>query len=913
MARIDIGSAGFAFIQDRSILPGYNFTNSSTNFAAGSHIFTLATGSSVFVDGTEQAYEGTNDFAGFIADFASKWTLQIDGVIRTDLAESGGLGLFLANGGSTGLGAGLTRVTVGSDGGIFGDTIGIQANTAFHLTNSGAITGDLYAILTRETQAFDAFGEQITGNLELIRAGGPRTITVINTADGIISGGQSAIFNDTLSALSVTNAGQISGGQRAVDFTSDPVSYTSTDAFGVGSYGRLSLTNAASGTINGGVVGAWLGSTVTNAGTINGTVEMVFLDRFMQDGRVDANRDGDFTDAGDLLMTDARLVGMTLTNSGVLNGFDQFYLEDDPDSIDPNVVIASQVAYEGRNMREVINNTATGVIYGQINLYGGQDSVTNAGLIVGLISTADDNDTVTNAATGVIESNYNNGSSDLAVHTGAGNDSFTNAGLVTGYVVMSGGNDTLGNTGTLENVNLDLMYDAAGDVNMTQGADGNDSAVLRASSVVNGALYLGFGNNTVTNAGRIAGDAIEFVENTRQIDAIIVGRAGNDALTNTGSILGAIDLGAGADRVINSGRILADFPNFADVANNPNALSLIDLGIGDDRMTNTGEIGEASAQFFANRKVASDLLFELLRIEDLNLGAAINMGAGADVLTNIAGRVSGKIYGHIAMGAGDDTLTGGAFNEIVSDEDGRDLYNLGAGADGVFLRSYDSFADTMIGGLGIDLVNFDLTQIDSTTDNGHIIDLANSRVIYQAASATDTVGGGHGIDVIREFEQVLGSDGDDFIFGGAANETLIGGDGDDVIAGGAGRDSLVGGDGADRFVFNLAAHSGAVRAARDTIADFNTAEGDKIVLNFDSNTRAGTSNAGTQFNFQFNEMNSVLWGDAGAIRAYYVGQSTVIEVDTNGDRRADFSVALQWSNGVPLNLVASDFVFGPLG
>lgn len=912
MARIDIGDLGFSWIQQESILPGFNFLD-DTNFGTGSHSFSVATGSAVYVDGTQQAFPGTNDFAGFIADFASSWTIQINGVIRTDLGDDGGLGLFLANGGSTGLGAGLTRVTVGSDGGIFGKAVGIQANTAFNLTNSGAITGDYYAIYTRETAAYDAFGDQTMGNLELGRVGGPRTITVTNTADGIISGGQSAILNDTLSALVVSNAGQITGGQRAVDFTGDSAEYTFTNAFGVGSYGRLTLTNAATGTIDGGIMGAWLGSSVTNAGTINGTVEMVFLDEFLENGRVDVNRDGDVTDAGDFLLADPRLVGMTLTNSGILNGFDQFYLEDDPLSDDPDAIIATQVAFDGSGMREVVNNTATGTIYGQINLYGGQDSVTNAGLIVGVIATDADNDTVTNAATGVIDSAYNNGVVDVAVHTGAGSDSFTNAGLVAGYVVMSDGNDTLSNTGTLENANLDLMFDDAGAVKMVQGADGNDSALLGNGGVMNGALYLGFGNNTVTNAGRIAGEAIEFVENGRQIDAVIVGRAGNDALSNTGSILGAVDLGAGADRVVNSGRILADALEFADVASNPNALSLIDLGLGNDSLTNSGEIGEVSALYSGNRKVASDLLFELLRLDDTNLGAAINMGAGDDVLTNIAGRVSGKIYGHIAMGAGDDTLTGGAFNEIVSDEDGRDLYSLGAGADGIFLRSYDTFADTMNGGQGNDVVNFGLTQIDATTDNGHIIDLAGGRVIYQAASATDTVGGGHGIDVIREFEQVLGSDGDDFIFGGAANETLIGGAGNDVIAGGLGRDSMVGGDDADRFVFNLAAHSGAAGGPRDIIRDFSTAQGDKIVLNFDSNTQRGSSNAGIQTDFQFNEMNSVLWGDAGLIRAYYVGQTTVVEVDTNADQRADFALVLQWSNGVAINLSESDFIFGPLG
>ena len=57
--------------------------------------------------------------------------------------------------------------------------------------------------------------------------------------------------------------------------------------------------------------------------------------------------------------------------------------------------------------------------------------------------------------------------------------------------------------------------------------------------------------------------------------------------------------------------------------------------------------------------------------------------------------------------------------------------------------------------------------------------------------------------------------GDDKLYGGAEN---------DVLLGTLGADTLEGGAGADRFVFNTPWDG------RDTISDFSSANGDKIVL-----------------------------------------------------------------------------------
>ncbi|MFC0708942.1 right-handed parallel beta-helix repeat-containing protein [Azorhizophilus paspali] len=62
-----------------------------------------------------------------------------------------------------------------------------------------------------------------------------------------------------------------------------------------------------------------------------------------------------------------------------------------------------------------------------------------------------------------------------------------------------------------------------------------------------------------------------------------------------------------------------------------------------------------------------------------------------------------------------------------------------------------------------------------------------------------------------------GTDGDDRLIGGAANEQLLGGDGDDLLDGGAGVDRLTGGDGAD--IFRFSALDDSYRTASESFVD----------------------------------------------------------------------------------------------
>ncbi|MBD2535526.1 calcium-binding protein [Nostoc flagelliforme FACHB-838] len=93
---------------------------------------------------------------------------------------------------------------------------------------------------------------------------------------------------------------------------------------------------------------------------------------------------------------------------------------------------------------------------------------------------------------------------------------------------------------------------------------------------------------------------------------------------------------------------------------------------------------------------------------------------------------------------------------------------------------------------------------------------------------------------------INGQGGNDKIDGLSGNDLLRGGAGDDTLIGGAGNDILVGGAGADKFLYNTNANFALSTVGVDTISDFNSSQGDKIIL--DKTTfNAITSTKGTGF------------------------------------------------------------------
>ncbi|MEI1376162.1 hypothetical protein PQG02_24290 [Nostoc sp. UHCC 0926] len=280
-----------------------------------------------------------------------------------------------------------------------------------------------------------------------------------------------------------------------------------------------------------------------------------------------------------------------------------------------------------------------------------------------------------------------------------------------------------------------------------------------------------------------------------------------------------------------------------------------------------------------------------------------NIGSGTTpILTGTAGKdtLFGTIGNNIIDGkAGNDTLTGnggqdkfiirlGDGNDIITDFSG---VGKGSNPSAVVIANVDTLQFTgngltarnlqltpqgnnlevtfeNVANTKVTLQNFLLENLDnlaatsskpglgnilfdgqsSITDSFDVIDVNSTQTnIFNKNTVTflndlnnNIVGFDNSNDVIN------GQGGNDIINGLSGNDLLRGGSGNDTLIGGAGNDILVGGAGADRFLYNTNAAFNASGIGLDTISDFNSSQGDKIVL--DKTTfNAITSVAGTGF------------------------------------------------------------------
>lgn len=298
----------------------------------------------------------------------------------------------------------------------------------------------------------------------------------------------------------------------------------------------------------------------------------------------------------------------------------------------------------------------------------------------------------------------------------------------------------------------------------------------------------------------------------------------------------------------------------------------------------------------------------------------LNGGLGADML-----------FG----GIGADTLNGAGGNDNLFGDDGADVLNGGDGAD--FLNGgmhadklfgnagndtldggFDGANDTLDGGLGIDTVRYgDIFSMDAT---GVTIDLRNS------TTAQNTVRAGN--DLIKNIENVVGSDYNDKLIGNAANnllngdlgndtlsgndgadrllgydgnDSLLGGNGNDTLFGGDGRDTMTGGADSDVFYFDSVWDS-LPGSNRDIITDFVHGV-DKINLRWiDANQMIdgdqafdATIASGAGF---------TSFSGIGVGKLYFDTTNKILYGNNDGDIQADFSIKL---NGVT-TLDGADFV-----
>lgn len=190
----------------------------------------------------------------------------------------------------------------------------------------------------------------------------------------------------------------------------------------------------------------------------------------------------------------------------------------------------------------------------------------------------------------------------------------------------------------------------------------------------------------------------------------------------------------------------------------------------------------------------------------------------------------------------------------------------------------------------IDMGNgWDTVVINGSVDGDIALGQGND-MLTLTGSVTSKITAGKGNDIIDLSSAtnagitVFGGAGADSITGTATDDTLVGDGGNDTITGGGGRDTLVGRKGADTFVFDT---GDSTNAARDTIRDFKSAQGDKIDL----------SSVAIAFNDTGAFSNTA--GEVIAIGKY-------VRVDEDGDGVADMVINMRSD----LGLVESDFILG---
>lgn len=230
----------------------------------------------------------------------------------------------------------------------------------------------------------------------------------------------------------------------------------------------------------------------------------------------------------------------------------------------------------------------------------------------------------------------------------------------------------------------------------------------------------------------------------------------------------------------------------------------IDLLISDGGVLNGGNDtlnGSAEGdQIFGEYRAALDEAANSAFVYTINGGDDVVLGGDGNDLIYGEGPldVVGSLYlfgGNDLLegGAGSDTIYGGSGDDTILGDSGDDWLSGGTGQD---VLSGGADNDTIDGGAGADQVSYEAATSAVT------VDLA-------IVGTGQLVGGGQGIDVLIGIEGAIGSDFDDTIFGGSADDRLDGGLGDDVILttsatdgwSSPGMDTINGGSGNDTIGF----------------------------------------------------------------------------------------------------------------
>ena len=493
------------------------------------------------------------------------------------------------------------------------------------------------------------------------------------------------------------------------------------------------------------------------------------------------------------------------------------------------------------------------------------------------------------------------------ISAGAGNDTI-DGGIGRDSILAGDGNDLV-----FGGADIDTIFGGTGNDTIAGGAggdslagdDGNDVFLVADGGGID-TITGGNGIDRIDYSGTTGGGVIVTFSSTAAGSATVAGGAagsftGIEAITGTNqgdSINGT--LGA------TTGLVLDGAGGNDTIAGGSGADTIIG-GTGNDNLTGNGGADtfiivadDGSDSLFGGAGTdtfdASDVTAALTMTTGGTTGSGTLTGAGINinftsVETGILGAGNDTLFGGAAAdsvlgdlgddvlfgGGGADTLFGGAGNDTLRGGAGGDSL-FGGDGDDLFILASGEGTDTIAGGTGNDTVDASLIttsltlnltaagtgSITGTAGTFNFSEVEVSRLGSGNDSATgsaaaDTIDGGAGND------RLVGNAGNDLLIGGAGNDTLEGGGGDDTLRGGAGADVLWGGTGLD-WVDYSDSDAAVIVNLRDWTVAGGHAEGDQLqgtdavigsafndtIIGFDDEALTGSD---VYFN--------LLWGGAG--------------------------------------------------
>ncbi|HWB13177.1 MAG TPA: PKD domain-containing protein [Pirellulales bacterium] len=423
---------------------------------------------------------------------------------------------------------------------------------------------------------------------------------------------------------------------------------------------------------------------------------------------------------------------------------------------------------------------------------------------------------------------HSSGGSSITMFGGTGNDSLSSTGGTSVSMYGGSGNSSLSSTGgtavtMVGGTGNSTLYNSGGSSVTMFGGTGNDS--LNTSGGTSVSMYGGSGNSSLSASGStsstlVGGTGNSSLHNSGGSSITMFGGTGNDTLDNTAGTFISLYGGTGHDSLSSTGAFS----------------SALVGGTSDDSLFSSGNSGMT---LFGGG--GSDLLFS-------SSDRSVELIGGSVVVTLFTS--AGAPY--TVLASGNDTLTASGDTSatlLAGNSNGDSLYNSGGSNVTLFGGSGDDTVGTA-GGANVELaagggnnvyqvsgpssqsapivLNDLATFADSQADTDSQLPGTNTITFGpgEFAASLNLANAGNGdagtslpvqqvtsdlwLALVGQFQNVVGTPGNDSISGnsgpnvltgGSGNDTLMGGSGSATLVAGSGNDSLLAGSGGTTFEF----------------------------------------------------------------------------------------------------------------